>query len=160
MEALESLGIDWKMLIAQVVNFIILLLILRKFLFGPIVKLLDDRRKTIEKGLSDAKKAEEQLAKTDRDAKAKITDAINEAEKIVKEAKRNAEFESQKILDDSKQKSEKIIKNAKELAKQEEDKIISSAKNHLGKLVIVGVEKILGEKQDGKEASQITGNIS
>ena len=56
MEALESLGIDWKMLVAQVVNFIILLLILRKFLFGPIVKLLDDRRKTIEKGLSDAKK--------------------------------------------------------------------------------------------------------
>lgn len=62
MEALlEALGIDWKLLIAQGVNFFILLVALRYFLYKPLVGIMEERRKRIEEGLTDAAKAKTDL---------------------------------------------------------------------------------------------------
>ena len=148
MDALKSLGIDWKLLIAQIVNFVILLLILRKFLFAPIVNLLENRHRTIARGLTDAEEAEKKLQLADIEARKKVSEAINEAEKITKEARRNAEAENQKTLKLTQEKALKIVASAHDAAKQEEGKIVSSAKSHVAQLVIAGVEKILGEKQE------------
>ena len=61
MELLSNLGINGKLLLAQIVNFFILLYILKRFAYKPILKVLDDRKEKIEKGLRDAENAKDKL---------------------------------------------------------------------------------------------------
>ena len=61
MEVLAKLGIDWKLLIAQAVNFLVLLWILRRYAYGPILRVLEARTARIEQGLKDAQASELKL---------------------------------------------------------------------------------------------------
>ena len=70
MEALANLGIDWKLLLAQVVNFVVVLLVLRRFAYQPMLRLLDERTHKIEKGLADAESATRKLGEMETKEKA------------------------------------------------------------------------------------------
>lgn len=148
MDALTSLGIDWKLLVAQIVNFLILLLILRKFLFGPVIKILSERKSKIAKGLKDAQSARESLESADRKAKEVIFKATQEAQIVVASAKGEMEKEKKKIISEAQQKATGIIKDAQERAKSEEEKLVMRSKSRIGELVVVALEKILGSKQN------------
>lgn len=155
MSALQSLGIDWKLLIAQIINFLILLLILRKFLLGPIVKMLGERKSKIAQGLKDAQSAEVKLQHADIEAKRAVSKSMQEAQIIIASAKKEAENEKNKIITEAQEKAAKTIKNAQERAKREEDKLVSHAKSRLGELVVAALEKILGAKQDEKSIDKV-----
>lgn len=104
MEALDSLGIDWKLFIAQVINFIVLLLVLWKFLYGPIVSMLSDRKKKIEQGLKDNEEARAKLEATNAETRKLLTEASLESEKIIKAAKKEMEEETKKKLSEAQKK--------------------------------------------------------
>lgn len=159
MDALTSLGIDWKLLVAQIVNFLILLLILRKFLFAPIVKMLSERKEKIAKGLEDAESAQKRLDNAENEARKAIAKATQEAQIIVGSAKKEAEEEKNKIIAEAQEKAAKTIKEAQEQAKREEEKIVARSKSRLGELVIAGLEKILGTKQDEKSVDKVISQL-
>lgn len=83
MEALANLGIDWKLLLAQVVDFVIVLLVLKRFAYQPMLKLLDERTAKIEKGLADAEHAGQKLSEIE--TKEDIAEARTEAKRILAE---------------------------------------------------------------------------
>jgi len=151
MNGISALGIDWKLLLAQIINFLILLLILRKFLYCPIVNMLQNRRKTIEKGLKDAEEAEVKLDSASEKSRKIISQATDEADKIVKSAKASAEKEAQEIVNSANERSQKIIAEAKASAIVEQEKIVGGAKTQVARLVVAATEKILGKKSDGVE---------
>src|SRR3989338_2422096 len=95
-ELISKLGIDWKILIAQLINFGILAYILNRFLYKPIIKLLDDRRLQIEHNKSSALLVEKKLKEADEERKNMIAGARHESEKIIKKAESSA----YKIKDD------------------------------------------------------------
>jgi F-type H+-transporting ATPase subunit b len=159
MDALTNLGIDWKLLVAQIVNFLILLLILRKFLFAPIVKILSERKTKIAQGLKDAQDAQDKLENADLEAKKVIFEATQEAQVIVASAKKEAEQQKNKIIVAAQEKAAKTIKDAQERTKREEDKLVIRSKSRLGELVVVALEKILGTKQDEKSVDKIISQI-
>lgn len=159
MDALNSLGIDWKLLVAQIVNFLILLLILRKFLFGPIVKMLSERKTKITKGLEDAQSAKESLDNAGQKAREITSEAMQEAQIIVALARKEAEEEKNKIIAGTQEKAAKIIKEAQERTKREEDKLVVRSKSRLGELVVAALEKILGTKQDEKSVDKIISQV-
>lgn len=159
MDALNSLGINWKILIAQIVNFLILLFILRRFLYGPIVKILDERKAKIAQGLKDSQSAKEQLEDADEKAKAIISKATQEAQIIVNSAKGEAEKEKNKIIAEAQEKAAKTIKEAQEKANQEEEKLVTRSKSRVGELVALALEKILGAKQDEKSIDKIISQV-
>ena len=111
---MENLGLDWKVLVAQIVNFGLLLILLKKYLYQPLVKAIDDRNKKISGALDDSKKIEEKLknieskevellnlarqkAKKERDEMVEI--ALKEKEKIIDEARQGAHREVEKGID-------------------------------------------------------------
>jgi F-type H+-transporting ATPase subunit b len=79
----SQLGIDWKLLIAQAVNFFLLLVILKMFIYGPLSKMLHERRRRIEEGLEKAKEADERLRDINHMAVEKIKHAEAEGVKII-----------------------------------------------------------------------------
>ncbi len=115
---IQTFHIDWRLLIAQFVNFAIVFFILHKFVFIPLSKNLSQRKEKIMKSLEDAEKAKhaEELAKEN-------------AEKIIF----NARQEANGIIRDAREKYEEILLRAKKDAEEEKNNILSSAKREIEK---------------------------
>lgn len=147
-ELLSKLGIDWKLLIAQIINFLVLLFVLYKFAYGPVLAMLDKRQKKIEKGLKDADEAHKKLAESAELQKEILRKARIEAKEIVERSHIQAEKSKSEIAVEAKKQSEKIIANAKDQIELEKNKMITEVKSEIGSLVVIAAEKIIDEKFD------------
>lgn len=106
---MESLGLDLKILIAQVVNFVILLFVLKKLLYKPVIKLIDERNKKINDAVVNSQRIEEKLAKIEEKQKTLISDARQKADVERSEILKLAETQREKIVADAKNKAQKEI---------------------------------------------------
>ncbi len=113
MQILNTFGFEPVFFAAQIVNFLILAVIFKKFLYKPILKTLKDRQRTIAKGIEDAEKAASEKANAVAEKDAIIKAAGREAEKILEDTKNAADGIKQTILSEAKKEAEKIIITAK-----------------------------------------------
>lgn len=113
MEILSKFGFEPVLFAAQIVNFLILAFVFKRFLYKPILKVLKERQGKIEKGLLDAEEAQIKLAAAEEKKDAIIKAASIEAEHILDATKTGAEELKGKILTQAKQEAEKIILNSK-----------------------------------------------
>lgn len=143
MELLEKLGIDWRLFVAQIINFLALLFVLYLFLYKPVLGLLERRRETIEKSLADAKKIEELAAKAEAATDAKMREVRKEAARILEEAERRAEALREEKLMLTKKDMEKIIEQSKAQLAYERESILREVKEEAGELVTSAVATIL-----------------
>lgn len=159
MEAIESLGIDWKLLIAQIINFAILLILLKKFLYTPILNMLDQRKGKIEKGLKDSEEAEKKLAECETECKKISQEAVKESEKIIASARKLAETETKKIIAEAEKKSQKIITLAQEDAESRKENALKEAKKELIDLIALSTEKVLGKNVDKSSVGEVVSKL-
>lgn len=148
MEVLAKLGIDWKLLIAQAVNFVILLLILKRYAYKPILAYLDERAAKIESGIKNAEAAEKKLATSLEEEKKILAVAREEARQTIAKAEEHAKKRDELMLSETKEKIEKMIKEADVHLAEKQAKLIREAKGELSQVVMLAVEKILHEKMN------------
>ncbi len=146
MELLDKLGINWKLLVAQIVNFIILFAILSKFVFDPMSKFLRERSAKIAKSLEEAKAIDERMQKTDRERAAIVAEARQESERIITEAKKIAEGLHTDAVAKGKTTVEGMIAGAKIEIASERSSALRAAKSEIADLVIAVSEKVLQEE--------------
>jgi len=123
MDFLKTFGFDVKLFIAQIINFLILVYLLNRFLYKPILEILKQREKKIRTGLEDAEKSRIILEQAEKEKEEILKNARIESEKIINETKLIAEEIRKSIIDSSKSESEKIILEAKNQAKLEMEKM-------------------------------------
>jgi F-type H+-transporting ATPase subunit b len=117
----SQLGIDWRLLLSQAVNFFLLLIILRIFVYKPLLKLLHDRRAKIEEGLMKADEADRRLLEVEEIGKGKIKEAETQALGILKKTEGDAKALEAKLLAEAKRKeAEELAAAAAVLRAQEE----------------------------------------
>jgi len=154
-ELLSKLGIDYKLLIAQIVNFLVLLFVLYKFAYGPIVAMLEKRQKKIEQGLADAEAAKKNLEKSEEKQKEILKKARTETKEIVAKAHIQAEKSKSEMAAEAKAQAEKIIADAKVQIEREKRKMLGEIKSEIGGLVVAAAEKIIDEKLDGEKDKKL-----
>lgn len=145
LEILGKIGFDWQVALANLINFIIIFLILKRFAFPPIKKIIADRQQKIDEGLENAKKAEAALMMADEIKNKKIEEARIKANNIIGSAEKNSDV----IMADTKRKAQK----AKENLVAEGEREVALAKQNIGKevekemsaFIISGLEKVLKE---------------
>lgn len=143
MEILELFGVDWKLLIAQLFNFTVVVLVLWFFALKPLTKTMQKRNDEISKGLADAKFATERLSQVERDVKDKLNKTRNEAMDILEEAKKQAEKSKQENIVKTKEEVAKLIVKAKEQINSEKDMMMTEAKTEMASMITSALEKIL-----------------
>lgn len=154
-ELLNKLGIDWKLLIAQIINFLVLLFVLYRFAYKPVLAMLEKRTKKIEKGLKDAEEAKKQL-EAGRKKQAEILRKTRaEAKSIVEKAYIQAERGKSEIAAEAKAQKEKMIADAKAQIGQEKEKAVREIKSEIGNLIVAATEKIIDEKIDEEKDKEI-----
>ncbi|MFH0928407.1 MAG: F0F1 ATP synthase subunit B [bacterium] len=148
---LGSLGIDWKIFLAQLINFGLVLVVLWKWAYTPLVKMLEKRQLTIEESLTKAKEIDDRLAKVAGEAEAQLKKAREEAKKILEEAT----VAAQAIALDEKRKANetanKILKTGQAELEKIKSEIVSEARGELAGLVALALQKIISEKMSAKE---------
>lgn len=155
MELLKNLGINGKLLIAQIINFLVLLFVLYKFAYGPVLNMLDKRAKKIEKGLKDAEEAKRKLDEIENSEKEILNKAKKEAQAIIKKSEEAALRSAKEIEISAKDQSERIITEAKKQIDHEKDKVIKEAKSEIAGLVVSATEKIIGERLNSDKDKEL-----
>ncbi len=146
MDFLSKLGIDWKLLSAQIVQFVLLIFILRKLAYKPLLAMLEKRSKTIEKSLEDAKRIEQNLTQGQADRERMLAETRKEAESIVADARAAAETVKTKLLDETKQKMIAMRKQTETEAEAIKKKMLHDAQSQLADLVILASEHVVKAK--------------
>lgn len=155
MDLLSKLGVDWRLLIGQIINFLIVLAILYKFAYRPILGFLRKREEKIAKSLLDAQKIEENLKSSEKQKKEIIVLARQEAEGILRQAETAAEKFTTEAAQKARLEMEKIKQEAKSQIEQEKQKAFEELKNQTADLVISLTEKILTEKITDKKDKEM-----
>lgn len=159
MDLIDKLGIDLKLLIAQIVNFAILLFILTKLIYKPLLKVLDDRKKMIAKSVDDSKKIEDRLAAIEADKDKVLANAGKEAMVIVEKAKKEAEEEHVKIIAAAKKEISTLAERYRAQLKEEKSEIMNEVKKEVAELVVLSSEKILGREFSPDDQSRLESAI-
>ncbi|TXH07481.1 MAG: F0F1 ATP synthase subunit B [Candidatus Moraniibacteriota bacterium] len=148
MEVLAKLGVDWKLLIAQAINFVVLLFVLKRYAYGPILRALEARTKKIEQGLKDAAASEEILASTVEEEKRIMAAAREEARDILVRAETSAKERDGKMLLETKAKIDKMITDADAHLAEEKARLVREAKAELSGLIVTATGRVLGRAVD------------
>lgn len=152
---LTSLGIDWRLFISQTIAFVILLAILTKFVYPPLIKSIDKRRETIEAGLNEAKEAQKALAEAEKRATSLLAEARQEADDIVARGHAESSAMLSEAEAKAKQRAERIVKEARDQLQADVVKARASLKKDTMQLVALATEKIISEKLDDTKDAQL-----
>lgn len=152
---LAALGVDAKALIFQLITFLLVFLLLKRFAFKPITKLLIDRRKVIEDGVKMGQRMEEEKAKLDAEVVKVMRDARTEADKIIG----NAQKEAREIIREAEKvgqrKVDTMMGDAEDRIKEESDQAKRRLEKEIVGLVSEATEAIVDEKVDATKDAKL-----
>ncbi len=147
---MEALGINLGYLLVQIANFAVLFVVLKVWVYGPILNMLETRRETIATGLEDARVAAEARLNAEADAKKILAEAQTKSSEVVREATQRAEEATRDI----KAAAEKDAAGARQEAlaevEQERDGILGEVRGQIAALAMAATQKLIGEALDEK----------
>jgi F-type H+-transporting ATPase subunit b len=142
---LGPFGFNGPLLIAQLINFILVIFVLKKFAFGPIQQMLEQRRARIAEGEEKLKRIEKQLADSEEQTAAAIAEANQEAQRLIDEARDSAASLSETKAREAMDHAQQILAKAEAAAKAERQQIAAELKKEFGKLVASTTAQVTGK---------------
>jgi F-type H+-transporting ATPase subunit b len=144
-----AFGVDLPKLLFQVINFLLLLYLLNRFLFKRVLQILDERTERIRKGLEDAEAAarDRELAASEREAA--LTDSRKEAQALLARAAKIAEDTRAETVAEAKAEAERLIERAHEEITAEREKAMGELRAQVADLALEAAGKLVREQMDG-----------
>ncbi|MSU55544.1 MAG: ATP synthase F0 subunit B [Candidatus Taylorbacteria bacterium] len=145
---ISTFHIDWQIIVAQAINFVIVFAVLYIFVLKPLNKLMAERSEKIAKGVHDARQNAEMLALTKTEHEAIILKAKSDAQAIFQDGRKKSEAKRAEMLEEAKADVEKLIANGKKTLEAEKVKMVEEARMEVSSLVVEATKKILEKRQD------------
>lgn len=158
MEILHNFGFDPKLFAAQILNFLLILFVMRRFFYKPILEMLHKRQKSIEEGIEKAKAAQELFEKTAEKEKEVLKKAESTAKKIIAEVKEQRDQMLKTAEIDAKKQAEVILNEAREQIMYEAKETEKRLANHIAELSVNILQKSLTGIFSKKEQDLILKN--
>ena len=151
----KTFGWNAPFFIAQVINFFLVVFILKKFAFGPIQQMLEQRRMRIAEGEEKLKRIERQLAESEATTAAAIAKANEDATRLINEAKEGAHAFSEQKAQEAIAQAQQILAKAEAAAKAERDQISAELKREFGRLVAATTAQVTGKVLTAEDQKRI-----
>ena len=152
---ISSLGLNVQSFLFQLITFVIVLLILRRWVFPKLVATLEARRKTLEESLAQAKQTQETLEKAEARATEILHKARQQADAALVEAKTQAKEVVASAEAAAQVQADRVLKEAEAQIDQEHNKLRAELKGELTDLVILTTEKVLKAKLNTREDAKL-----
>ena len=137
-------------LIFTVINLLVLYLLMKRFLFKPVHRILEERQAKVDEALANAAQAEEQAKALERERSQAMEDIEAERQEILQKARRSAAAEGERILADANERSEKLVEEASVEANRQREQMLQHAQGEIAELVLSAAAKVAlgGEGSD------------
>ena len=150
-------------LIAQILNFLVLVFVLAKFVYKPVLGIMEERKNKIASDLETAEKAKNDAEAVKAEYAAKLADARQEAQAIIENARKTAQAAHDKIMADTNVEQEQYVAAQKEIIATEKKKAMDEVRAQVISLSMIAAGKIVEQKlnseEDKKMASKIVDSI-
>lgn len=154
-ELLHSLGINWPVMVAQLVNFAILLFLLARFVYTPVMRLLDERREGIAQAARREAESAEKLAGLEKEREKILVAARAESQKIIDEAKKSGEQIAQRTILSAQEEIARREREAEKRFADDKARLVAEARREIGTLVVDAIERSLGDALDARSQGRM-----
>ena len=145
---IADLGINVPVLIGQTLSFLFLLILLRLFVYKPVLKMLDERRARIQEGLNAAERGRAAGEEASRAAAAALDEARRDGQQVVANAQQVAQRLQEDARAQAQQQQEAMLERARAEIQQERDAAIAELRKEFADLTISAAEKVIGQSLD------------
>ena len=151
----EFLNINFFTALFTLVNTITLFLVLKKFLFKPVMKMITDRQKEIDDMYTDADTAKENALAMEAEYKQKLSQAAVTGERMVKEAVERGQRREEEILRQANEEASAIMEKASADIALEKKKALNDAKDEISDIAMAIAEKVVGREVNSTDHSDL-----
>jgi len=144
-ETLQTLGIQWPKLIAQTINFAIVLFVLWKWAYQPVLRMLELRRQKIAESMAQAERIRAELEATERQRTQILAEAQAQAQKLIEEARQAAARLQAQEAQKAVAAAEQILAKAREAAELDRARMLAELKREIGRLVVQTTMTVTGK---------------
>lgn len=155
-EILSKFGVDWPHFIAQLILFLIVLFVLNRFAFGPLLSILEERRKRIEEGQLNAEKIKKQLAEAEIRYQEILRKANDDAQILLEESRKNNEAFSQREMEKAVKESVAIVERARHEISSERVRMVDEVKREMVTLVVKTTAKVAGKVLSAEDQKRLS----
>ncbi|MFC2022889.1 F0F1 ATP synthase subunit B [Chloroflexota bacterium] len=154
-----ELGVNWPVLITQVVTFVILLVLLRLVAYKPVMRMLDERSRRIKESMEQTEFIKQQAAQSEEESKKRIEAAGKEGHEMVARAVKAGEEARRQAQEAAKQDAEVLITRARSEIQQERDESIDELRQEFADLAVQAAEKVIERSLDKKAHREIIDKV-
>jgi F-type H+-transporting ATPase subunit b len=148
MQAFATLGLNWPGFIWHLINFAVLFFILQRFLFPPVLKMLDERQARIRESMERAEALKEESARAAETVKAQLDEARREGQNIITQATQIADRIKTEQQAQAQAEYETILKRAQEDAARERERAFAELRTQVADLAVLAAERIIERNLD------------
>ena len=148
-------GVNFWTALFILLNTLIIFFVAKKFLFGPVMKIIADRQQEIDDMYSQAETSKEEAVKLQSEYEEKLSQAAATSERLVKEATVRAQSREEEILREANQRAEAILAKASADIAQEKKKAINDAKDEISVIALAIAGKVVGRELDAQDQSKL-----
>jgi len=156
---MEALGINVQSLIAQIVNFVILLLVLGLVAYKPVMRMLDERSRRIKESLEQAETVKQQAAAAQDETKQRIAEATREGQEVVSRAVKSGEELRVKAMADAQTEAEALLTRARAEIDRERDDAIDSVRREFADLTVLAAERVIDRSLDKQAHREVIAEV-
>lgn len=147
---MEALGVNGWAILLHVINFLILLFLLQRFLYKPVLAMLDQRASTIRESVEAAERARQESARADQERIEALREARRQAEEIVTRAQQEADRIRQERLAQAQEEAQRIITRAEQEATAEREQAMAELRAQVADLAVMAAGKVIGQNLDSQ----------
>jgi len=159
MGGLADLGINWPVLVAQIVNVVVLLGLLYLVAYKPVMRMLDERSRRVKDSMEQVVSIKEQAARAEEEVKKQLEAASREGQERIVRAVQTGEEMKQKAQQEARQEAEALIAQARSEIQRERDEAIGEVRKEVADLTILAAEKVIDRSLDKKAHRQLIDKV-
>lgn len=156
---MDALGINVPGVVAQLINFFILLLLLRLFLYGPVMRMLDERARRVRESMETAEESKGRAEQAGRQVQERLEAARREGQALVGQAQEVANRIQEEAREAARQETEGLLARARSEIQLERDSAIAELRKEFADLTIDAAEKVISQSLDRKAHQRLIDEV-
>lgn len=156
---MEALGINLNFLISQIINFVIILFILARFVWNPMMNILDQRRQRIQDALAEADQVKQEAANERTRLQAQLAEERQRGAAQLAEAAKAGQSVREEIISAAERERETILTNARKEADALREQTLTDARRQIADLAILAAQRVVGGSLDETRQRQLVNDF-
>jgi F-type H+-transporting ATPase subunit b len=156
---IDALGFNLPALIAQIINFLLLLVIFRLLLYKPLLKMLDERKQRIQEGLEASDEAKRRLSQTEQEMAKELEKARQQGQEQIAQAQQIAARIQEEARQGARVEAEQLLERARGEIALERDSAIAELRREFADLTITAAERVINEELDPEKHRRLIAEV-